>query len=92
MDIYDRLYTVTTSLADKYRELALIESTEHRSKIEAWHNSNEETLKGRDRVADFSALSFTLDIIQLKGEIKALELEYDYIKILIDRGKVNADR
>ncbi len=74
----DQLGALTANLAAKRQELALVLAAEHEAKIQSWFAADEDTLKGRDRIADFNALHLTLDIIKLKGEILALEDERVY--------------
>lgn len=71
--ILDDLTSLTSDLASQREELADLLATEHAGRIQSWMAADEDTLKGRDRIADFNVLNLTTDIIRLKGQIAANE-------------------
>lgn len=78
-----RFAEVARELMSAHRELATLLAAEHEAKVTSWFEAQEDTLKARDRIADFNAMPLTLDIIKLKGEITALREEKDWLTILL---------
>lgn len=67
-------------LGQKYRELADVEAVERQGRFQAWIGVDSNSVSERDRWADIQVLNLSCDIIKLKGEIRALELEYNHIR------------
>lgn len=78
-----RLQEVVFDLSSKHKELASLTAAEHAGKIQAWFGSDVSTLKERDQLAAFHAVDLTVDIIRLKGEIKSLEEERDFLNTFL---------
>ncbi len=76
-----RFGEVSAELQMAHRELATLLAAEHEAKVKSWFAANDDTIKGRDRVAEFNALDLTLDVIKLKGDIAALREEKDWLAI-----------
>lgn len=70
-----RLVQLTHDLIRAHKELGMLLAQEHRAKIETWVRSEATTIAARDREADAAALEITCAIHELRGQIKALELE-----------------
>lgn len=62
---------------------------EHRAKHRGFSMSEESTVAGRNRAADYEAIELTSTIFELRGETKAYELEYEYLVLLIKQGELN---
>lgn len=71
---------LASELGIKYRELSDLEATERQGKFNTWMGVDSTSVTERDRWADIQVLDLSCDIIRLKGEIRALELEYNHIK------------
>ena len=65
----------------------MLQAAELEGRMNAWGMSEEQSVSGRDRVADFNVLPNKVEIINLKGEIKALEEERDYLQLLLSLPK-----
>lgn len=71
---------IAQELGIKYKELADLEATERLGRFQTWMGVDSTSVTERDRIADIQVLDLSCDIIRLKGEIRALELEYNHIK------------
>lgn len=71
----EQLEILTTLLAGKRGELALLESARRVGWAQSWMSQDATSVSERDRVADFHATQYDSDIIKLKGDIRALEDE-----------------
>ncbi len=82
------LEEVAMDLSRIHRDLAELLAAEHQAKIHTWFNSNADYITQRDREADFNALSLTLDIIKLKGELAAQESRRAFLEFTVHWGTV----
>lgn len=82
-----RLSEVTRLLSENHRELAQVLAAEREGKVESWMSSEHTSIQARDRTADAYAVSLTVDVFKLKGEIAALEVEERYLYFLLSRGE-----
>lgn len=74
---------VAGSLANLHEEAAMVFSTERRAKVEGFVRSEETSIAGREREADFHALESTTTLFELRGEISALQEELATLKLLL---------
>lgn len=75
-DRHARLLEVTDELARKHNELASLAAAEKEGKVTGYFRAEEKSVSARDREAEFQVLNVTTDIIRLKGQIAALEVEH----------------
>ena len=75
---------VAGKLANLHEEAAMVFSTERRAKVDGFVRSQESSVAGREREADFHALESTTALFELRGEIAALQEELGTLKILLD--------
>lgn len=76
-----RFGALSLELQMAHRELATLIAAEHEAKVRTWFAADDDSVKGRDRVAEFNALDLTLDIMRLKGEIAAMREEKDWLSV-----------
>ena len=74
---------VAGKLANLHEEAAMVFSSERRAKVEGFMKSQEGSVAGREREADFHALESTTTLFELRGEIAALQEELGSLKILL---------
>lgn len=84
--LLDELAHVVSELFGLYQELSISEVEERREKVQTHQRSDQETVTGRDREAASAALAATLSVIELKGQIAALETLRDFGMMLVTRG------
>lgn len=82
--IIQRLSDISTELASLYIEEAATFAHEYESKLRAWFGSQESTIAARDKESAFHALQPSLDLIHLKGQIRALSEERDQLRLELD--------
>ena len=75
---------VAGKLANLHEEAAMVFSTERRAKVEGFVRSQESSVAGREREADFHALESTTMLFELRGEIAALQEELGTLRMLLD--------
>lgn len=70
-------------------ELATLLHAEKEGRVRSWEaysptaNYGKDSVSARDRTAEFSVMNLTLDIIDIKGEIAAIETEREYLTLLL---------
>lgn len=69
---------VCSDLARKHRELGSMLAVEKEGRVTNYFLSDEKSVSGRDRDAEFQTLNLTTDIIRLKSDIAALEVFRDF--------------
>lgn len=74
-----RLLDVTEELADLHTESAEIEAVRLGARLNAWMAADEDTITGRDRASDYASLTYSQDLIRVKGKIAAASEEKDYL-------------
>lgn len=62
-------------LASTVRELAYLEAQELRVRTNAWNQSDETSVAGREQYARLQTVSISEEVIKLKGEIRGLDYE-----------------
>lgn len=82
-----QLESTTKELAACHRELAQVLMAEKEGRVRTYLESNETSVSGRDRQADYNVLSLSTDSLKLKGEIAALEAEVRYLIIVVEHGE-----
>ena len=83
-DAWQRLEALTARLAQCHRELGELLAAETEGRIRAFAESDDDSVSGRDRYAQFVVLDLTRDILKLKAEAKALEFEWKYLLTLVE--------
>ena len=79
----DRLSDLSLTLQGHHVALAGLLQKQTETKLEAWFNSQGDTLGAREKEADYSALPFSKEIIRIKGEIASLLAERDELRLLV---------
>lgn len=74
-----RLEKVTTTLSQLHRELAQVLIAERQAKVESFLGTQDLHAQARDRQADAYAVSLSVEVFKLRGEISALTEERDYL-------------
>lgn len=82
----ERYFDVTRELSSLHRELAEILIAEKDGRIRSYMASDETSVTGRERVADFHVLNLSLDVLKIKGEIAALNEEKEALYLLLMYG------
>lgn len=82
----DELETVATDIADLHLQVAELIAAEHEAKTTAWFNAESQYISERDRIADFNALSLSLDLIKLRGELSAAESRRSFLEFVVHWG------
>lgn len=82
-----QLESTTKELAACHRELAQVLMAEKEGRVRTYLESNETSVSGRDRQADYNVLGLSTDTLKLKGEIAALEAEIRYLLIMVEHGE-----
>lgn len=77
------LADLTPRLANLRLQLADTLIAEHTARTESWVMSDQQSVSGRDRVAEINSTSFTNDVMKLKGDIAALEDERDFLNLCV---------
>lgn len=88
VDAWERLRDITRELIALHRSLAMLVAEEKEQRISAYLNAPENSVSGRERLADSTVLDVTTEIIKAKGEIAALSEERDFLRLYI--GGLNA--
>lgn len=84
-DTFDRLTAVTNDLLIKHRELGELVAAEKEGRVRGYFEADETSVSAREKVADFQVLDLTTDIIRLKADIAALEVEWKYLMAVFER-------
>jgi len=82
----ERLAELTRDLAAKHLQLGTLMSAEREGRLRAYEESEATSVSAADRYADLSILPLSKDIIMLKAEIKALEVEWEWRMGLLTAG------
>ncbi len=69
--------------ANLHMELAMVLSQERRAKVEGFVRSEETSVAGRERAADFHALELTTTVFELRGQQAAKTEELNVLKMLL---------
>lgn len=77
--IFTRYAAVVAELQSVHRDLALALVAELQARTHGWVNSPETSATGRERDASAQAASFTAEVLNVKGEVAALECERDFL-------------
>lgn len=85
-DAFERMFCLTEELASLHRELAQILMAEKEGRVQSYIASDETSIQGRDRVADFQVAPLSIDALKIKGEIAALNEEKHVLSLLIEFG------
>ncbi len=92
-DYLNQFREVTVHLKLAYVELATLQAAEVRNKADAWRMSVENTVNGRRDFATHMVAETTAEVIELKGDIQAVEAERTWLMVIIDlsaKGFVNS--
>lgn len=86
----DALQATADDLATAHRELAELAHVQKQQYVEAWWNDASESVTARDRSADYATLHLTTEIIKIKGEIAALQVEWETQRFILDHTSAHA--
>lgn len=78
-----RLGIVAEEIANLIVEEAASKAEEARAKSQAFLDSTETTITGRERVGSITALEYSLDAVDISARRQALDVERSYIEFLI---------
>lgn len=81
--LLDRLAVVCSDLASAYLAWAYTARSEKEAKVHGFMQSQAGTIAGKERDADSQALSFSVELLHLTADIKALTEERDFILLLL---------
>lgn len=76
---FDKLADVTGRLIRVHRELGELQAAEREGRIRSFESSDATSVSAADRFADLSVLPLSVDIIKLKAESRALEVEWQFL-------------
>lgn len=77
---FEEYETTCIELARKHRELGSLLAVEKEGRVTNYFLSEEKSVSGRDRDAEFQTLNLTTDIIRLRSDIAALEVMCDFYR------------
>lgn len=86
-----QLEQITTDLKTSYRELGTLQATETKNRAQAWLNSQDPTVNGRRDYSAHMTAETKAEILELQGDIAALEREWDLLVLqvgLISKGSI----
>ena len=83
---FTRLEDLTDALAQMHLELGELVAAEKVQRVRAYEDSGESSVSGADRYADGAVLDLTESIIKLKAEIRATEVEWEFLMAGYKRG------
>lgn len=81
-----RLEDITADLAQMHLELGELVAAEKVQRVRAYEDSGEGSVSAADRYADGAVLDLTESIIKLKAEIRATEVEWEFLMAGYKRG------
>lgn len=82
---FDDLTATTRELAAKTRELGELVAAEKEGRVNGYFRSDESSVSAREKDADFQVLDLSTDIIRLKSDIAALDVEWKYLMAVFER-------
>lgn len=74
-----QLEDLTADLAQMHLELGELVGAEKEQRVRAYEDSGESSVSGADRYADAAVLDLTTEIIKLKSEIRASEVQWQFL-------------
>lgn len=81
--LLERLGDISQEIANLHDEIAFTKSTELQTKQQAWGESTETSVTGRERVASFHAVNQTISVLDLEARLHArTEEKYYLIRVL----------
>lgn len=83
-DLTSKLEQITADLKNSYRELGTLQATEVKNRAQAWLNSSDPTVNGRRDYSAHMTAETKSEILELQGDIAALEKEWDLIALQVD--------
>ena len=78
-----RYCQTASDLANLHMEVAMVVGQERRAKVEGFMHSQESSVSGREREADFSALELTTTVFELRGQLAAKQEELGVLQMLL---------
>lgn len=84
LSVIARLAEITNILRSEYVELYDVLQAEKSQRLRVWDNSQLKYATDREKEADYAAMNLTNDILQLKGNIAALECERDFLRMFLE--------
>jgi len=82
---WERLQEVTKELIGLHRRLALLLQAEVKGKAQAYMESTEPSVSGREREGTVTMSGISADVLILKGEIAAYTEERDFLRMVIGK-------
>lgn len=79
-----RYAEVMAQLASLHEENAMVRSQEKEARVKGFVTSEGNTIKEREREADYDSLPLTLEVFRLQGEMAALTAEREFIEYLLE--------
>lgn len=80
----NRLEELTTSLRLAYRDLGTLQAAEVQNRADAWRASQDTTVNGRQNFSVHMTAETSAEVLQLKGDIAALEAERTFLVFVLD--------
>lgn len=75
---------VSANLRHAYRELGTLQAGEVRNRAAAWLSSNDTTVNGRRDYSAHMVAETKGEVLELQGDIAAMEITRDNLKLKID--------
>jgi len=84
VEILDHHREATGEIMSLYRQQAMLRQQELQGRQRAWESSTETTVKGRELSSDFSVINFSLELLKIEGEIRAVQARLRHLELMID--------
>lgn len=81
-----QLEDLTADLAQMHLELGELVGAEKEQRVRAYDDSGMDSVSAADRYADGAVLDLTTEIIKLKAEIRASEVQWEFLMACMRRG------
>jgi hypothetical protein len=78
-EAYTQFEDLTADLAQMHLELGEMVAAEKEQRVRAYEDSGESSVSAADRYADAAVLDLTTEIIKLKSEIRASEVQWEFL-------------
>lgn len=81
-----QLEDLTADLAQMHLELGELVAAEKEQRVRAYEDSGMDSVSAADRYADAAVLDLATEIIKLKSEIRASEVQWEFLMACMKRG------
>jgi hypothetical protein len=82
-EIFDRLSEIYQELSGLHVEIAMVHVAEKRAKVDGYARSQDPAVTARTKDGEVNAIELTATVLQLAGQIEALQCERDLLLLLL---------